>query len=148
VIQQRSILDSDEPSHEPKSPIARLLTSESTPATGLWPPFDGWMRYEGVAHEPPVFAMIMPALTYDQIKLEACHFNLFTEQSLSASVPVDCTLPHRGTANLCCRAAPNSVDQIDGREADCFPRRNRFRNGEGPFSCLPGKRRLPLVREP
>jgi hypothetical protein len=39
VIQQRSILDSDEPSHEPNSPIARLFTSESSPATGLWNPF-------------------------------------------------------------------------------------------------------------
>ena len=27
MIQQRSILDSDEPSHEPKSPIARFITS-------------------------------------------------------------------------------------------------------------------------
>lgn len=33
VIQQRSILDADEPSHEAKSPIQCLLTSLSTSAT-------------------------------------------------------------------------------------------------------------------
>jgi len=43
----------DKPSHEPKSPIARLSASASTSATGLWPPFVDWIEMTEHANVNP-----------------------------------------------------------------------------------------------